>query len=42
VKLVDLPGTAVLLPVLLTVGALFALATMRRSLRATPAPEHSA
>jgi hypothetical protein len=42
VKLVDLPGTAVALPVLLAVGALLAVATMRRSMRATPTPEHSA
>jgi hypothetical protein len=40
VKLVDLPGTAVLLPVLLAAGLLMVVATTRRALRPAPAPEH--
>jgi hypothetical protein len=40
VKLIDLPGTAVLLPVLLAAGVLLVVGTMRRTVRPTPAPEH--
>jgi hypothetical protein len=40
VKLLDLPGTAVVLPVLLAAGALLIAATTRRALRGTPAPDH--
>lgn len=40
VKLADLPGTTVLLPMLLAAGALLLVVTTRRALRPAPAPEH--
>jgi hypothetical protein len=42
VKLVDLPGTTVLLPVLLAAGMFLLVKTTRRPVRATPAPADGA
>jgi uncharacterized protein len=42
VKLLDVPGTTVLLPVLLVLGVTLVLATIRGAARPGPVPEHSA